>query len=82
MPSIGWKLDHYVKNLFVFGPDGMIVACMLNRPRSMHNSELAALGNPYIYQKIDEWYDKFDIQCVMDSAFATRSHNSIIKLVS
>lgn len=24
----GWKSDHYITNLFVFGPDGLIVACI------------------------------------------------------
>lgn len=77
----GWKSDHYVTNLFVFGPDGLIVACMLNCPGAMHDSELAALGNPSIYDKIDRAYEEHSIQCVMDSAFASRSRDSIIKSI-
>eukprot|EP00977_Amphora_coffeiformis_P028197 scaffold34851_cov313-Amphora_coffeaeformis.AAC.1 len=45
----------------------------------MHDSELAMVGHPCIYEKIDAWYEKYGIKCVMDSAFCTASRNSIIK---
>ena len=77
----GWKSDHYITNLFLFGPDGTINACVLNCPGSMHDSELAMMGMPSIYSKIDEWHDKFGAQCVMDSAFCGSSRNSIIKSI-
>ena len=38
----GWTNDNYLTNLFVFCPDGTILACVLNCPGSMHDSELAA----------------------------------------
>lgn len=47
----------------------------------MHDSELAALGNPSVYDKLDQWYEKHGTQCVMDSAFAARSQKSIIKSI-
>jgi hypothetical protein len=46
----GWTHDHYVTNLFVFAPDGTIIAAVLNAPGSMHDSELATVGN--IYNKL------------------------------
>lgn len=72
----GWKSNYYVTNLFVLAPDGLIVACMLNCPDFMPNSELAALGNSLIYQSIDFRYDKHHVQCVMGSAFATAIQSS------
>jgi hypothetical protein len=75
----GWTHDHYVSNVFVFAPDGTIVMAVLNCPGSMHDSELATLGEPSIYDKIDKLYDETGCQCVMDSAFAARRRPSIIK---
>jgi hypothetical protein len=77
----GWKTDHFITNLFVFAPDGTIIMCMLNCPGSMHDSELASMGNPSIYQKIDSLFEKYGTKCVMDSAFSTRDRQSIIKSV-
>lgn len=77
----GWKGDHYITNLFVFGPDGCIVAAMLNCPGSMHDSELASFGSPSIYQKLDTAYEQHGIKCVMDSAFCARNRRSIIKSI-
>eukprot|EP00977_Amphora_coffeiformis_P022631 scaffold11123_cov166-Amphora_coffeaeformis.AAC.1 len=34
----GWKSDHYINNLFVFAPNGKIVAAVLNCPGTMHDS--------------------------------------------
>jgi hypothetical protein len=48
----GWQHDHYVTNLFVFGIDGMIIACLLNAPGSVHDSSLAYWGD--VYQKFDK----------------------------
>ena len=45
----GWKCDHYITNLCVFGPDGTIHAALLNCPGSIHDSELARKGMPSIY---------------------------------
>eukprot|EP00171_Calliarthron_tuberculosum_P011300 IDg11300t1 len=32
----GWKDDHYVGNVFVFTPSGLIIACTVNSPRAIH----------------------------------------------
>jgi hypothetical protein len=77
----GWKTDHFITNLFVFAPDGTIIMCMLNCPGSLHNSELALMGSPSIYQKLDALYEQYGTKCVMDSAFCTRGRDSIIKSV-
>ena len=77
----GWKCDHYITNLYVFGPDGTILAALLNCPGSMHDSELAGIGMPSIYAKIDNHYEEYGVVCVMDSAFAARTRPSIIKSV-
>ena len=77
----GWKSDHFVINLLLFGPDGKIRAAMLNCPGCMHDSELAGFGDPSICKKIDDMCDKHGAKCVMDSAFCTRNRESIIKSV-
>jgi hypothetical protein len=64
----GWHHDHYVTNLFVFSMDGMIIACLLNAPGSVHDSSLAYWGN--VYDKLDEVYQRTGARCVVDSAFA------------
>eukprot|EP00171_Calliarthron_tuberculosum_P005037 IDg5037t1 len=35
----GWTLIHYVSNVFVFAPNGTIIACAINAPGSMHDSQ-------------------------------------------
>ena len=32
----GWKCNHFISNLFLFFPDGIIRACYLNAPGCMH----------------------------------------------
>lgn len=39
-----WKLDHYVGKVFVFAPNGCIIACAVNTPGSMHDSTIADYG--------------------------------------
>ena len=75
----GWKGDHFITNLFVFCPDGTICAALINAPGKCHDLELASYGTCSIYSKLDEWYDKYGMQCVMDSAFCTRTHESCIE---
>jgi hypothetical protein len=75
----GWKSGHYITNVFMFAPDGTIIMSMLNCPGSMHDSELAAIGSPSIYNKIDYMYDRFGAKAVMDSAFSASGRDSIIK---
>jgi DDE superfamily endonuclease len=73
----GWYHSHCISNLFLFAPDGMIIACVLNAPGSIHNSTLADWGN--IYPALREVYERSAGQCCMDSAFASVGHPSIIK---
>ena len=77
----GWKQDHFITNLFIFAPNGKIIAAMLNCPGTMHDSELAMMGDPSIYHKIDQWYETYGLKCVMDSAFCTASRQSITKSI-
>ena len=75
----GWKAGHYITNVFVFAPDGTIVMSMLNCPGAMHDSELASIGVPSIYHKIDSMYELYGAKTVMDSAFSASGKQSIIK---
>ncbi len=43
----GWTHDHYVGNVFVFGPNGVIIACALNATGAMHESSIAEWGGVY-----------------------------------
>ena len=77
----GWTHDHYVSNLFVFSPDGLIRACLLNAPGSWHDSTLASVSS--IYDKLDEINDRErthgGAQVVVDSAFGRESRPSLLK---
>lgn len=33
--------DHYVGNVFVFAPNGVVIACAINVPGAMHDSIIA-----------------------------------------
>ena len=77
----GWKGDHFITNLFVFCPDGTICAALINTPGNCHDSKLASYGTRSIYSKLDEWYEKYGVYCVMDSAFCTWNRESCIKSV-
>jgi hypothetical protein len=72
----GWKCDHYISNLFLFVPNGKIVACYFNAPGSVHDSTMARISG--IYEKIDEVYDKTGGRVVGDSAF-TGASTSILR---
>lgn len=47
----GWTHDHYVGNVFVFAPNGCIIACATNAPGAMHDSTIAEWGN--IHSKLE-----------------------------
>ena len=32
-----WTHDHYVSNVFVFAPSGVVIACAINAPGAMHD---------------------------------------------
>lgn len=46
----GWTHDHYVGNVFVFAPSGVIVMCALNAPGAMHDSQIAEWGGTILLQ--------------------------------
>lgn len=73
----GWKHDHYVSNVFVFSPDGAVIACAINAPGSMHDSTVAEWGK--IYNKLKEAFDEHGGQCVVDSAFSRTHYPFLIK---
>jgi len=73
----GWLHCHCITNLFICGPDGRIIACVLNAPGSIHNSALAEWGG--IYDLLDENFARNGGKCIMDSAFASGHHEGIIR---
>ncbi|CAJ1927973.1 unnamed protein product [Cylindrotheca closterium] len=72
-----WKADTFVKGVFAFVPDGKIVIAYFNVPGSVHDSQLAYLGN--IYGKLKSVYDQCGGIAVGDSAFAACERDYIIK---
>jgi DDE superfamily endonuclease len=73
----GWTHDHYITNLFLFSPDGLIIACVINAPGSLHDSTLCDWGN--IYEKLEDVYKDTNGQCCMDSAFAAVNNPAIVR---
>jgi hypothetical protein len=67
--------------LFLVALDGTIIAAIVNAPGAMHDSDLAQTGDYSIYHRIDEYYNKYGVKCVMDSAFAASERPSIIKSI-
>ena len=47
----GWTQDHYVTSVFCFCPDGTIPIAFFNVPGSVHDSQVAEMGQ--IYQKLE-----------------------------
>jgi len=75
----GWTCDHCLSNLFLFSPDGRIRHAYINCPGSMHDSTMA--HNSGVYQKIDDIFDRIGYQVVVDSAFAAKNSDSLIKTI-
>jgi hypothetical protein len=73
----GWTHDHYVSNLFLFSPDGMIRACYINAPGTTHDSTMANLS--VIYDLVDALYVRRGSKIVVDSAFSADSRQSVYK---
>jgi hypothetical protein len=73
----GWKSDHFVTNLFLFGADGRIIKCVLNVPGSLHDSTLAEWGG--VYEKLEEVYNATGRKCCVDSAFTAANNSFMIK---
>ena len=43
----GWTHGHYISNVFVFAPNGTIVAMVINAPGALHDSTLMEMGKLY-----------------------------------
>jgi hypothetical protein len=64
----GWRHDHYVTNVFMFTPDGMIRLMVINLPGDTHDSTAAHYG--FFYDKLEDFFKKYGGKCVVDSAFS------------
>jgi hypothetical protein len=73
----GWTCDHYVGAVLVFCPDGTIPICCYNVPGTVHDSNIAVIGN--IYNKLEEVYNMSGGKCTVDSAFARNNYPFLIK---
>ena len=54
-------------NVFVFAPDGRIVAMVVNAPGSFHDSVIFEYGD--LYEKLENLFDETGVRSVVDSAF-------------
>lgn len=59
-----WTLGHYVSNIFVFAPDGNVMAMVINAPGCLHDSTVSDCGN--IYERLELCYKKWNVRCVVD----------------
>jgi len=73
----GWQHAHFITNLYVFSPDGCIVACSINNPGTIHDSQIADFGG--VYEKLETQYNICGGKGVGDSAFSGRRCPFIIK---
>jgi hypothetical protein len=73
----GWLHDHFVGNIFVFAPSGLIVCCSINNPGCVHDSLCADVGG--VYEKLEEQYLLSGGKGVVDAAFARRRFPFLIK---
>ena len=73
----GWTHDHYVSNVFVFSPAGVIATCSINNPGCMHDSQIAEQGG--VYAKLEMAYNASGGKAVVDSAFARGRYEFLIK---
>jgi hypothetical protein len=75
----GWTHDHYVTSVFCFCPDGTIPIAFFNVPGSVHDNQVAELGN--IYQKLEQVYESTGGKCCMDSAFSNHKKDYLLKFL-
>ncbi len=73
----GWTHDHYVTNVFVFTPDGTIPMAYFNIPGCIHDSQVAEWGN--IYTKLETMFDRYGVQCAVDSGFGKIDRDFMVK---
>lgn len=53
--------DHYVGNVFVFSPNGVIICCALNAPGAIHDSTIAEWGK--VYAKLQATFERSGGMC-------------------
>jgi len=73
----GWTSQHCLSNLFIFSPDRKIRHAYVNCPGSMHDSTMA--NNSGIYVHLEAIYERTGSQTTLDSAFAAKKTDSLIK---
>ncbi|EGZ21147.1 hypothetical protein PHYSODRAFT_489004, partial [Phytophthora sojae] len=72
----GWTHGHYVSNVLVFAPNGVIVMCAINAPGAMHDSEIAEWGG--VYAKLEDVFEATGARCVVDSGFSKGDYPFLI----
>lgn len=55
--------------------------CVLNCVGTKHDSDMAGLGTPSIYEQLETIHQRTGLRVVADSAFGGRSFPSILKVV-
>ena len=73
----GWTHDHYVTSVFCFCPDGTIPIAFFNVPGSVHDSQVAELGNTY--EKLEQVYESTGGKCCVDLAFSNHKKDYLLK---
>ena len=73
----GWTHDHYVTNIFAFAPNGQIIACSINNPGNVHDSQVAEQGG--VYEKLEDQHRITGGKGVVDSAFSRGRYPFLIK---
>lgn len=73
----GWTHGHYVTNVLVFSPDGIVRACALNAPGALHDSTVSEYGG--VYEKLEQVYERCGGKVLVDSAFSRGNYEFLIK---
>ena len=73
----GWTCDHYIGAVLVFCPDRTIPICCYNVPGTVHDSNIALMGD--IYKKLEAVYNLTGGKCTVDSTFARNTYPFLIK---
>lgn len=73
----GWTHDHYVNNVFLFAPSGLIIPCTLNCPGAMHDSQICDFGG--VYDRQEEYFERCGGRGEVDSAFCRGDFPYLIK---
>jgi len=73
----GWLCQHFISNVFVFCPGGFIIACAINLPGCVHDSQAAFMG--HVYDKLQQQNLICGGKGVVDSAFASGPYPFLIK---